>query len=113
MALCQLLTGRPATETVDRISRLYKSQRPNVQIGLRIRVAISERRYEDALGEWANLEPKDAPVHQALRRDALKGLLEHKYLQSDERIRLEAEVAGLDARLSVPLGVLDWDIDPD
>jgi tetratricopeptide (TPR) repeat protein len=112
LALCELKTGRDAAPTVDRMGQLYRTQRAKVQeTGLRARIAIAEQRFEDALGYCAGLEPKDSRIHQSIKRDALVGLLEHKFVAPGERESMQREIAYLTVALQANYGTTDWFLD--
>jgi tetratricopeptide (TPR) repeat protein len=100
LAHCQILVGRvgDALQTLDRFEFLYGKRWSDVLNGLRGKAAILEGRYEDAL-VYCELLVRDIPKHTRLRRDAVRGLLEHAYLSPEERQEKEAMVADLEHRL--------------
>jgi len=78
------------------------------------RLALAERRYEDALGYCARFEGPDKPAHLAIKRDALRGLLAHTAVQGETRREMTAKVQHIDDTLRVMHGSVEgWEIDPE
>jgi tetratricopeptide (TPR) repeat protein len=112
-ALCCLRVARvdEAARTVDRLERLYSGWRRDIQLGLRARIAIHSGRYDDALGYHEAMSDKSRPVHLAIRRDALRGLISTTYVAPSRRDEVDRELADLDARLRGFDAHLDIDTD--
>lgn len=102
LALMSIKTGRhdEAQEQLNRLDALYPRMRRDIRHGLRCRAAIARGEYDDALGLWERLENKTKAVHLALRRDALRGKLDHTFVPDEVAQGLDAEIAELDARLN-------------
>ena len=115
LTLCQIRTDRlnDAKETLGRLVQLYRRQRADVQTGLSARIALAEQKYEDALGYCAKFEGPDKPAHLAIKRDALRGLLEHTSMPAEERRGMSASVQQIDNKLRIMHGQVDWEIDPE
>ncbi len=115
LCVCELRTNRleDGKTSLTRLSKLYKSQRPNVQGGLQARVAIIERRYEDALGHLAGLDATGSPEHLALKRDALRGILDTSFVAHGVRQQHQSEIDRIESVLSARPNPNLWVIGPD
>jgi tetratricopeptide (TPR) repeat protein len=93
----QIRLGRlsEARETLDRLDSTYPFQKKDVRAGLRTRLLISQRKYEEALVAWGRLREQDRPVHLALRRDAIEGVLRGQYVDDERRDELARELTSL------------------
>jgi tetratricopeptide (TPR) repeat protein len=100
IAVCEIRAGRlpEATEHIARLDREFPNHNPDVRIGLRCQLEIAHRRYEDALVLWEKLSDKTRPVHLALRRNAIAGLLTGA-LTDARRRSLQDEQAELNTKL--------------
>lgn len=105
LAHCQILVGQPAQalDTLKRLEGLYGNRWSDVLNGLRARAAIAEQRYEDALS-LAELLGRDSAVNARVKRDALRGLIEHTFLPPSEREEKERLLAELEHRVGTSGG---------
>ncbi len=77
LVICEIDTRRFADAVKDLalLDERYHYTRRDIRTGLRCRLEIERGAVQDALVLWGKLEDKSKPVHQALRRDILIGLL--------------------------------------
>lgn len=61
--------------------------------GLWCKWEIAQRHWDEANGRWSQLKEKSQPVHLALRRSIVDGLLKRSSLSAADRDRLEKEKA--------------------
>jgi tetratricopeptide (TPR) repeat protein len=101
-----------ALHALDRLEALYPRLRRDVRLGLRARAAIVQRRYNDAIGYHGQLLEKNRPIHMAIRRDALRGLLDTTYVAPDEKKTIEQELDWLEEQLGSQREV-EFDLDPE
>jgi tetratricopeptide (TPR) repeat protein len=105
---CQIKTKRisDAREQLSLVDDQFRRVRTDIRLGLHARLEIESGNYSDALGYWQRLSEKGQPVHKALRRDALDGLLNHAALRDSDRIAYHKEVSDLSADLDA--ATVDW-----
>lgn len=96
VAVCEIRLNRlmEAAEHISRLERDFPNQNHDVRIGLRVQLEIAARNYEDALNMWTGLSDKSLPVHLALRRNAIIGMLTGA-LTDERRASLSAELDDL------------------
>ncbi len=113
-ALYSIRTGRfeDVDQALERLEGLYGRLKRDIQLGLRARAAIAQGRYDDAIGYHAKLRVKDRPVHLAIRRDAIRGILNSTYVAMDDRRRFEQELQELEDRLQDVEQDFEFDLDP-
>ncbi|KUL39170.1 toll/interleukin-1 receptor domain-containing protein [Streptomyces regalis] len=101
-AMCALRTSHiaEAREALDRLDQAFHRQRRDIRTGLRARLCIAEQDYETALDYTTKFVSPKRPVHLQIRRDALRGLLEHKALSAQRRAELKAELRWCDDQLA-------------
>jgi tetratricopeptide (TPR) repeat protein len=101
IAVCEIRLGRldEASEHILRIERDFSSHNHDVRIGLRVQLEVAARRFEDALKLWDQLSDKKLPVHLALRRGAIVGVLKG-VVPDGRRVALTAELDDLEERLA-------------
>jgi tetratricopeptide (TPR) repeat protein len=102
LAHCEILMGKPqdGLSTLSRLESLYGNVRwRDVVNGLRALAAVAERRYEAAL-DLCDLLSRDSLTHMRLKRDALRGLLDHAPLAPPERQSKEHLLLELQTRLA-------------
>jgi tetratricopeptide (TPR) repeat protein len=87
-----------AATQLRRLERDFPNHHRDIRIGLSCKLEIARRHYDDALVLWNQLRDKEKPVHVALRRNALAGLL-HGALPDAIRSEYRREVEELSARL--------------
>ncbi|MBO3094698.1 TIR domain-containing protein [Cellulomonas dongxiuzhuiae] len=114
LALCELRTDRvsDASVTIQRIGKVYRGLRADVQHGLQARLAIAEGRHDDALGITTKLIKSGGLTSFALRRDALRASLIGSHVGAEERDQREKEISALEVKLnSTRWDSTEWDLD--
>jgi tetratricopeptide (TPR) repeat protein len=105
---CQIKTKRlsDARKELAALDDQFGRVRTDIRLGLHARLEIECGNYSDALGYWERLSEKNQPVHKALRRDALEGLLKYAALRDADRTKYRKQVADLTAQLGAV--AVDW-----
>lgn len=101
IVVCEIRLGhlQEAAEHIAKIERDFANQNHDVRVGLRVQLEIGARRFDDALTLWDEMSDRSLPVHLALRRSAIAGLLSGA-LTDERRITLTDELAELKERLA-------------
>lgn len=109
VAVCEMRLGRldDAAEHISRLDREFPDHHHDVRVGLRAQLEIAAHRYDAALSLWGQLSDKSRPVHLALRRNAILGLLGGA-LTDSRRAALASELDDLEQRL---IGYVDYGFD--
>jgi tetratricopeptide (TPR) repeat protein len=115
LALCEVITGRlaDAERSISSLESLYPTQRADIKLGLRARLAMAHGDYGQALDYVNKLSRPDTPVHLTLRRDALQGLIDHTSLAGEKRRDLQRQIVDISAQLLSKYGEVDWQVEPD
>ncbi len=113
---CEIETQRnnEASEHLNLLERRFARVKHDIKIGLRCKWEISNSKFENALALWNQLHDKSKPVHKALLRDALTGLIANIRPNDPRRASFQSQIRELDATLSIAKpGELDFPIDDD
>ena len=115
LVICQIRTGRisEARQSLAQLESLYKNQRKDLITSLHVRLALAESQFEDAFGYCENFERTDDPVHIALRRNAIQGLVAHVSMPGNERRAKQELINELNSHLISRFGALDWEVEPE
>lgn len=99
---CELACGRldEAEIHLRNLDDLFPRTRRDIRTGLHCRLELARGRYRNALGLTEQLGARDKPVHKALRRDALRGVLEHDALGDAVRAQYKAEFERLSGEIT-------------
>jgi len=99
---CELALRRldEAEVHLRNLDQFFPRTRKDIRTGLHCRLEIARSRYRNALGLTEQLGARDKPVHKALRRDALKGVLDHDALDDAIRARYKTEYDQLSAEIT-------------
>ncbi len=90
-----------ASVWIGELERRFRGIKEDIKRGLRCRWEIAACQFRNALGYYEQLDDKERPVHKALRRDILRGILATETgLPSDERQQHTEEVQLLDIELT-------------
>lgn len=86
---------------IDDLEKRFRGIKNDIRTGLRCRWEIAARQYSNALSCYELLSDKDNPIHKALRRDLLNGLLSSTDIADDqEKKKLQSELEQLEAELA-------------
>lgn len=101
VAVCEMRMGNldAAAKYLHQLEHEYPKHHHDVRVGLRCQLEIAHRRFRDALTVWEQLADKHRPVHLALRKRAIAGLLTGA-LTDAERFTLHDELTDLEGRLA-------------
>jgi tetratricopeptide (TPR) repeat protein len=105
LAFCKIINGKndEAERVIDEIGRRNcKVGSTNFDIcqGLRTRLAIARKRYEDAFRLSSEIKNNSTKSYKGIRRDAIQGYLINCALTDINRTKLESELAILKSELS-------------
>ncbi|WP_040851450.1 TIR domain-containing protein [Nitrosospira lacus] len=89
-----------ADVTIQRLSRLYVNQRPDIRLGLACRLEIERKRFSKALEILDNVKDITPIIYEAMRRDAIAGELAIGTMPDEKRIRYQHELDTLNKELS-------------
>lgn len=95
-----------AASHINEAEHRFGARRRDVLLGLRCKWELANEQFANADAIWQQLSDKDKPVHKALRRDIVEGLLSQVGLGATESAALERELAVL----KEAVGTSDWDI---
>lgn len=104
---CEIATGdlTKAATHINEAEHRFGARRKDVLLGLRCRWEIANEKFSNAEDIWQKLSDKEKPVHKALRRDIVEGLLTQGTLGAAETAALTQELTALkDA-----VGISEWD----
>ncbi len=98
---CEIETNRinDAATHINLLEKRFPHIKHDIKIGLRCKWEISQRKFDNALVLWDKLKEKDKPVHKALRRDALAGLIASIAHDDSRAAALKLEVSRLNIEL--------------
>jgi hypothetical protein len=89
-----------AERTISKLRQVQNPTKADIVHGLAARLAIAEYDYEGAVSECALITDMSSKVHIKIKRDAISGLLNAKYMPSAEKSRYEEELASLNQQLT-------------
>ncbi len=97
LALCKIVNGKvdEAESILDEIDQKFVNIYLDIRKGLRTRLAIARKRYEDAFYLSNDIKDKASTSYKGIRRDVLQGYLSTCVLSDSERIKLDMELKKL------------------
>lgn len=95
-----------AARHINDAEHRFGASRRDVLLGLRCKWELANEQFANADAIWQQLPDKEKPVHKALRRDIVEGLLSQIDPAAAEFSALELELAAL----KEAVGTSDWDI---
>jgi hypothetical protein len=103
LALCEILSRNydNAMHTITRLRQIQNPAKGDIVHGLAAKLAIAKGDFEGAVSECALISDMSSTIHIKIKRDAIAGLLNAKYVPPPEKIRYEEELASLNAQLDV------------
>ena len=113
---CEIETGRSedAARHILYLESRFSHVKHDIKIGLKCKWEMSQQQFENADALWQQLKDKNRPVHRALRRDVLKGLVEAMREGDSRREVLENEIGQLDLELQyMDASVWDFEVEDD
>ena len=113
---CEIETGRTdqSAEHIQYLERRFPRVKHDIRIGLKCKWEISQQQFENANALWMQLKDRTRPVHKALRRDTLRGLLQQVDKQAPLRKEYEKEFEQLEMELqSLSPADLEFDVEDD
>ncbi|MFI8233465.1 tetratricopeptide repeat protein [Streptomyces sp. NPDC085900] len=98
---CAIGTNRTseAIEVLDRLDQHYRLQKPDVRLGLRARLSITQGNFDEALDYIAKISQPGLPVHLMLKRDAIRGILDNRALSHGERAELQESLKEIEIKI--------------
>jgi len=104
---CEIATSDlpSAAQHLNEAEHRFGATRRDVLLGLRCKWEIANEQFANADAYWRQLSDKDRPVHKALRRDIVAGLLKEHGMEIAARATLEHELN----ELMNSVGLFDWD----
>jgi len=102
LATCQIRMQMhsEAERTIQRLSKLYQNQRPDIRLGLACRLAIEQKHFSRALEMISKITNSQPSIYKAMQRDAIKGELATGGMTDEQRASFENVLAVLDKELS-------------
>ncbi|KVM60163.1 hypothetical protein WJ58_08420 [Burkholderia ubonensis] len=94
-----------AAKHLNEAEHRFGGARRDVLLGLRCKWEIANEQFLNADAYWQQLSDKNRPVHRALRRDIVAGLLSQHRAEAAEMAALEKELD----ELMKSVGSIDWD----
>lgn len=94
-----------AATHLNEAEQRFGAARKDVLLGLRCKWELANEQFTNANLMWQQISDKNKPVHQALRRDVVAGLLSQASPGSPEFSALERELTAL----KEAIGTLAWD----
>ncbi|RQP28827.1 hypothetical protein DF156_27420 [Burkholderia ubonensis] len=94
-----------AAKHLNEAEHRFGGARRDVLLGLRCKWEIANEQFLNADAYWQQLSDKNRPVHRALRRDIVAGLLSQHRAEAAEMAALEKELD----ELMKSVGSFDWD----
>lgn len=95
LAFCKIANGKTsdAEDLIKDLDQKFPSNHQDIRKGLRARLAISQKSYEDALSLSDEITDKSSKIYKGIRRDMLQGYLNGNYNILDiDRTSLEIEL---------------------
>lgn len=117
--LIELRDFRRASDLLEELDQRRRSGRDkaSVRLGLRCKLYLRQRRWQDAEQIWDRIEDKATPVHVGLRAEILSQKIEDLRTSPGQRVRAQAELSSIEGagtKASSPVYALpDADSDAD
>ena len=101
LAMCEIMTQKydDAQRTISKLRQVHNPAKADIVHGLAARLAIAKLDFEGALSECALIADMSSKIHMKIKRDAIGGLLNAKYMPHAEKIRYEGELLKLNSQL--------------
>lgn len=102
LATCQIRMHmhNEAEKTIQRLSKLYPNQRPDIRLGITCRLAIEQGHFSRALEILSKITNSNPSIYRAMLRDAIAGELETGVLTDEQRAGYEEKLAALEKELA-------------
>lgn len=95
--LIDLKKFEEAEDRLDHLDKKYKAElsRRDVRLGLRCKLLLRQDNWREAEPIWKELEEKNNPVHEGLRRELLEQKTKDRLLGKEERELAKAELSSM------------------
>jgi len=102
LATCQIRMQMhsEAERTIQRLSKLYPNQRPDIRLGLACRLAIEQKHFSRALEILNKITNSKPSIYRAMQRDAIAGELATGVMTDEQRAGYEDNLAALEKELA-------------
>lgn len=102
LATCQIRMQEhsEAERTIQRLSKLYPNQRPDIRLGLTCRLAIEQRHFSRALEILGKITNSKSAIYKAMQRDAVIGELASSVMTDEQRAGYEEILTALEQELA-------------
>lgn len=101
LATCQMRMQKysEAEMTIQRLTRQYSNQRPDIRLGLACRLAIEQGLFSKALELFGSIANTSATIYRAMQRDAIVGVLRTDAMTDAQRAAYEVTLESLEREL--------------
>ncbi|UCV09428.1 hypothetical protein [Dechloromonas denitrificans] len=89
-----------AERTIQRLSKLYPNQRPDIRLGLTCRLAIEQGHFSRALEILGKITNSNSAIYKAMQRDAVAGELASGVMTDEQRAGYEEILTALEQELA-------------